>query len=688
MKLKELLLGASALTVLSVVSTSCTSEMVTPYPGTGNGNIPSALVHTPDIYAWSGNQTLGDSRSSASRFSRAGAITIQMSEIASSSINQAAEKAYIDEQLPEETDNLPDYLDNDFLFYTTTETTVDLYPVYAQTSHKHELGLFYYTPSGEMEFFKIWDEVNPWGLYQDGKCLGKRLIIPAGVFFGLYIDKENTLFTKEHPYGTDPGKLYSSSNLNPYSYHVKGNGDWGPNTDGPMSNQHAVVWTKTLEDGSTQNYLGFEDWCDFDFQDLVFTLTPEVKTVDASDFKPGETEIPDGPTTPPTPVDPCPNHECDHPGTDHNPDGTCPKCEEEGSHSGTSCNPGTTEKPDPCPNHECDHPGTEHNPDGTCPKCEEEGSHSGTSCNPGTGGDTGDNPGLTPGEDGESIVLHNDEVEVNFSINDVHTDINGQKYDTADLWTKLSIHVRKSTDVKVHVPLNGAYFCESDDFAIMQNHADANYTGVGLESETPGTVGEDKWYRHQMTYTINGTYNGEPKTWTVTLHVDIDLSEGDDNEGMYIWTDGIEQEGLIDYLFETNGDGINFEIWNYFQTETVDWIDGQKHVEPTLTQEEYDAFQSVLDASTIEFLDAAPSYYINAFGYDWINGTYNTDIRPRDCLVTPKDLTLFDMFDKFCYHLNGTPWNIIWTKKSVDKTSDDYKHHTITADPAVEVNKY
>lgn len=622
MNFKQLFLGAAAFATMGLATVSCTNEMVSPYP---NGNAvqtdKSMLVHAPDVYAWSGQQLFNSTRSAFG--TRAGEeIVFQVTDIKSSTINKDAEDAYIDERLPEKADNLPDDIDTDFLFYTTAETKVELYPVYAKTNNRHEFGIFYYTSDGDIKTYKLWDEVNPWGLYEDGKCLGKEVIIPAGVFFGFYIDKANWLFTPEKDYGMDPGKLYSSSNLNPESYHADENNQCDKSK--PTSRQHAVTWVRTLEDGTTQNYLGFEDFCDFDFQDLVFTLTPEVKTVDASGFVPGE-------TLPPTGGD---NDDvCDVPGCGH------PK------HDGQVCD-----------------------------KCEE-----GTTCHPGTETPETPTPTPTPGvdEDVYGPITHNDEVEVNFSINDVHTDQNGQKYETADLWTKLSIHVRKGTDVRIHVPLPGRYLCESDDFAILQDHANGIYTGTGVETEVPGSIDEDNIYRHSMTYHI---VKDTETSWDVLLHVDINA------EGMDIWTDGIDED-LIDYLFEMNGDGMNFEIWNYYQTETVDWIDGQKHITPYLTEAEYEAFQGILDRSTIEFLDEDPSYYINAFGFNWTDGTYSQDIRPRDCLVTPSRED-FNMFSNFCYHLNGTPWNIIWINKNVDSTSDSYKHHTITAEPAVPVDKY
>ena len=625
MKLKDLLFGVSALCAISAVTFSCTTEMVSPYPGANAGMKPSMLVHAPDFFAWSGNQQLGSygSRSDDD-------IVITVNDITTTNLNQNEEKTYVDKTLPEESDNLPDYIDDDFVYYTTQETRVQLFLVFSQTGQDHEFGLFYYTKSGEMKTQVIWESVDKNNFQWDGVCKGKEVIIPAGIFFGFYLDKGNNIFpvdSETHWNTVDPGPLYSSSSLNPASYHVVGNGDWSCDTNSTPSKQHAVTWTRTLDDGTTRSYIGFEDWCDFDFQDLVFTYTPDIKTVNSTDFEPGQTEIPDDPG---------------------NDDDVCGKC------------------------------GHKHKPGTDCDECENkygDGQHG--ECYPEPDGpDTPDGPtGPTTPTTPIDPVLHNDEVEVNFSINDVHPD-----YEFADLWTKLSIHVRKGTDVRIRVPLPGKYLCVSDDFDILQNHYNGIYTGVASAngSEVPGAIDDDNIYTHSMTYTINGKVDDVDKTWNVTLTVSIDL------EGMTVETSGIDQD-LIDYLFEKNGDGINFEIWNYYQTETVDYIDGQKQISGVLDEQDYEKFQEYLNASTITFIDEAPSYYINAFGFNWANGIYDQGRRPKDCYVRPADESLFNMFPNFCYHLNGTPWNIIWINKAVDPSSEGYADHTITAKPPVAV---
>lgn len=626
MKLKGLLLGAATLAIMSVVSNSCTKETLSPYPDTeSTGQKTSMLVHTPDFYAWSGAQQFGASRAALSRAGE-GASEITVKDISTTDIDRDKEAKIIDEYLPEQNGNLNEGVQPNFLFKAEKETTFQLYPVYCQTSTPKTVGIFYYDNDGNYhEINAVFDGITQWeGMTKTTWDWSPELGQTVENIW--YFGKEITI-----PEGYIFG-FFWNGNTNDWSnpngtattyYSVEAWNEEVACTNGGgqeiSPKQTSKVHGVTFElEGKT--YLGLEDWTDFDFQDLVFTCPDNLTEIPVTDI-PAKGE--------PWPKETFPG------GTDNNGGGT-----------------GETTKPNPG--------GDENN-----------------------GGETTEPnepnvPEETPGNNGDETPAtkhHNDEVEVNFSINDAHTDANGQKYDNADLWTKLSIHVRKGTDVKIHVPLPARYFCESDDFAIMQNHANGIYTGTNVGTETPGAIGEDGIYHHAMTYTIVGN----DKIWEVTLHIDIAAN------GMDIWTDGIEQE-LIDYLFEKNGDGMNFEIWNYFQTETIDWIDGEKHVTPTLTQEEYDAFQGILNQSTIEFLDDAPSYYINSFGYEQTDGADSSNIRPGDCTVTPLYGNQFDLFPSYCYHLNNTPWNIVWSKAGIDKESNDYKAHTATPTPAVPVS--
>lgn len=150
-------------------------------------------------------------------------------------------------------------------------------------------------------------------------------------------------------------------------------------------------------------------------------------------------------------------------------------------------------------------------------------------------------------------------VEVNLSVND--------KKETGDyIATKLSIHVRDTTDVEVFIPVGADYYCEADDMYIVELH-DSVYVYNELTEQTQIEVA------------------GQTVTLTVTF----------ENGGIRVTTDGVNAE-VLKYCRENFGDGITFEVWNYYKDNTT-----------------RDELKPSLDASTITFLDKEPDYYINAF---------------------------------------------------------------------------
>lgn len=259
---------------------------------------------------------------------------------------------------------------------------------------------------------------------------------------------------------------------------------------------------------------------------------------------------------------------------------------------------------------------------------------------------------------GETYV-HNDEVEVNLAILDSH-EWDGVSID--DLVTKLSIHVRKATDVKVTLPLPTTFVIESDDLYIFHEHwtkdheAEGAYgvkelLGEGATHELPFKVGE-KTVKLQISFADNAV--------TVT-------------------TDGIDSD-VMDACIGHNGDGLNFEVYIYNQTSAIDEETGELVKNATTRVQ----LKEQLDNSTIEFLDAKPTYYINAFGWemlddydysqgnvagdDWHANTQNSN----HCVVSAEvgykpvtgplyeDGVLVDAESDHFYHLNGTPFNYIY----------------------------
>ena len=208
-----------------------------------------------------------------------------------------------------------------------------------------------------------------------------------------------------------------------------------------------------------------------------------------------------------------------------------------------------------------------------------------------------------------SVVAGNGSVEVNFSIND-------RQYDSND--TKLSIHVRDTTDVTLFIPTPADYYCPVDDMLIVQKH--------------------DIAQTYNTTNTVDMNINGNAVSLTTTYSKD----------GITITTKGINAD-VLKYLRNTYGDGLTFEINSYFNTERVD-KDGNK---VPVTRDE---LQALLNKTTISFTQT-PKFYLNAFGV--IDGSRN----PNDCRVTPLAPSLFgDMTESDPEH-GTTSYLYIWERK-------------------------
>lgn len=182
--------------------------------------------------------------------------------------------------------------------------------------------------------------------------------------------------------------------------------------------------------------------------------------------------------------------------------------------------------------------------------------------------DPASNP--TPG-----VTAGNGEIEVNLSVN-AEKDVDDY------IATKLSIHVRDTSDIEVFIPVPAEYYCAADDMDIVLSHR--------LEVEQHGPSAET------MTYNINGQ--------KVTLKVSFELT------GIRVVSEGINAE-VLRCLRQTFKDGITFEVWNYYKQNT------------TRT-----ALKTLLDQSTIKFTNN-PDKYINAFA------KLNDSKNEWDCVVTP-----------------------------------------------------
>lgn len=178
-------------------------------------------------------------------------------------------------------------------------------------------------------------------------------------------------------------------------------------------------------------------------------------------------------------------------------------------------------------------------------------------------------------------------VEVNLALNDKHEEGDW-------IHTKLSVHVRAVTDVEVFIPMDQAYYCDADDMNIVVSHR------LNIEEYIPQSTTE--------AYTINGT---EVKA-TVTF----------ETGGIRVKVQGMTA-GLLQYLQENYGDGLTFEVWNYYNINATN----------------RETLKPLLDKSTVTFT-SAPQYYVNGFG------VIGDDQRnPWDCVVTPP--TNYSVFEEY-----------------------------------------
>lgn len=200
------------------------------------------------------------------------------------------------------------------------------------------------------------------------------------------------------------------------------------------------------------------------------------------------------------------------------------------------------------------------------PKCDECGHPAhGDVCE-----DCGDNAGCNQkSETNDPVVTpdtpgiehnHQNEVEVNLHCTDKGDGL---------LESHLSIHVRHATDVEVFIPVPMEYYCEADDMAIVQKH-DENHMVHGGP--------------YKVEYVLQDKEDGP---FMVSLNIEFV------ENGIRIWTDGINQD-VIDFCNKHYGDGITFEVWNYFNDSIS-----------------LDILKEYLNQSTIKFLDSIPETFIN-----------------------------------------------------------------------------
>lgn len=258
--------------------------------------------------------------------------------------------------------------------------------------------------------------------------------------------------------------------------------------------------------------------------------------------------------------------------------------------------------------------------------------------------DVADAPEEPEVEEPEGVVsdkiLHNHEVEVNLAINDTH-----RYYNDEDLTSKLSIHVRSAKDVKVRIPVPVEILVPADDLDIAIAHPDFVY-------------GED----HKAEIDINGHI----------VEVSVAFTEATDCAGngygyyIEVTTKGINQD-VINYCMEQNADGLNFEVFNYYQWNVTDDEGNTVRLTPTPEQIR-DLKENWLDKSTVEFgydngtwmaytnISQMPYYYINAFHS-------NSD---NDCVVSIISNQSYAFENHYVgAHINGSDNNVIYVRNDI-----------------------
>lgn len=254
--------------------------------------------------------------------------------------------------------------------------------------------------------------------------------------------------------------------------------------------------------------------------------------------------------------------------------------------------------------------------------------------NSGTGGGN-----IEPDEPEESTPdNHQNEVEVNLSINDTH-----DSYDIEDLVSKLSIHVRYPHDVRITIPVPTKYVVEADDLDIVLSHK--------LETEIYGS-------KHEAIYNVGGN----------EIELIVEYEKDEEMTNIIITTHGINED-VIAYCYENYGEGINFEVWNYFAWNELNsegkWVRMSDKIDISVIKEYLDKAYIEFDLCNPQREDCGnvcPDYYINAFGSEYEDG--NEKPKKNDCNVeiNKNQRNKFQEEVKRKEHLNGSPYNDIYVK--------------------------
>lgn len=205
-----------------------------------------------------------------------------------------------------------------------------------------------------------------------------------------------------------------------------------------------------------------------------------------------------------------------------------------------------------------------------------------------------------------------DSVEVNLSVAEHKDNVNE---------AKLSIHVRSTSDVTVFIPTSAKYYCPLKDMAIVQSHKE-NAEVYSTEEHAEINIDGNK----------------------------VELSITFAENGITVTTKGMNAT-VQSTLYKAYGDGLTFEVRNYFNTEVLE-------ADNSTTKLTKNGLKSILDGNTTVSFTHTPNYYGSAYGlldgnaengekevyiYDKEGNIKKTlHINSLDCRVVPADVSLFD----------------------------------------------
>lgn len=187
--------------------------------------------------------------------------------------------------LPEGGDNY-NKVTNDFAYISNGVFTI--YPIYMNTSSTHVLGIYWQGPDGELIAQPIYDNEDVASILKNPAetlTRGISIYLPEGTKFGFYLD---VYLDRDYPHEY-MHTVYSEEALNEAfagdaidGRVVANNTQWDSRANGNkhgegVLNVYGGTFVKDVvrKDGSVDEdvlYLCFEDWVDYDFNDLIFVL--------------------------------------------------------------------------------------------------------------------------------------------------------------------------------------------------------------------------------------------------------------------------------------------------------------------------------------------------------------------------------------------------------------------------------